>query len=188
MRDFEPVLTSILSAASSALNEAGVPAGLVSLTPGTSPAWDNCCEGGGQLWLRVVEVYPTAGTGSAFPQVDTAQKGVGAGCGIHLLAVRLALGVMRCAHTISDQGVPPTAAEMSSDALATLDDLGILLDVIGCTIPTLTGVLGAKVDRWTPQGVLGGCAGGEWGFYIAVDPCLCKPLPAVYPPEPEPVP
>lgn len=188
MRDLEPILTSILSAASSALNEAGVPASLVHLAPGTTPAWDNCCEGGGQLWLRVVEVYPTSGGRGSFPAIDTQQQGVAGGCGIHLLAVHLALGVMRCAHTVNDQGVPPTGPEMTSDALATLTDLSVLLDVIGCEVPDVVGVQSAKVDRWNPQGVLGGCAGGEWGFFVAVDPCLCKPLPVVYPPEPDPGP
>lgn len=188
MFDLAPVLTSILSAASSSLNDAGVPAALVHVAPGQQPAWDNCCEGGGQLWLRVVGVYPTSGGRAAFPAIDTQQQGVGVGCGVHLLAVHLALGVMRCAHTISDRGVPPTADEMTDDAFATLTDMGLLLDVIGCEVPALPRVQSMKVDRWTPQGVQGGCVGGEWGFFIAVDPCLCKSLPPVYPPEPEPEP
>lgn len=171
-RSMEPLLTGILSAAASSLTAAGVPAGLVHLSPGLLPAWDNCCEGSGQLWLRVMETYPTAGVGAAFPQIDTAQKGVG--CSINLLALHLGLGVMRCAHTVSDQGVFPTAAQMSSDALNTLDDLGLLLDVITCEVPALRGAMSVKVDRWTPQGVQGGCVGGEWGFYVAFDPCLCQ--------------
>lgn len=184
MRSLEPLLTSILSAAASTLNENTTPVDLVHLSPGNVPAWDSCCEGSGQLWLRVVEAYPTAGPGAAFPAIDTAQKGAGMGaCSVRLLALRLALGVMRCAHTIDDQGVPPTAEQMNGDALETLADFGLLLDVITCEVPTLAGAMSVKVDRWTPQGVQGGCVGGEWGFYVAFDPCLCTPAPA---PEPAP--
>lgn len=173
MRNTEPLMTSILSVAASALNEAEVPAHLVHLSPGNLPAWDGCCSGGGQLWLRLAEAYPSAGIGAAFPAIDAAQRGVG--CGVNLLALRLGLGIMRCAHTIDSRGKAPTSAQMSGDALATYDDLGLLLDVITCEVPTLPGAMSVKVDRWTPQGVQGGCVGGEWGFYVAFDPCLCQP-------------
>lgn len=172
MRSLEPVLTSILSAASSALSEAGLPAELVHLSPGDIPSFDNCCEGGGQLWLRLAEVFPTAGQDAAFPALDSAQKG---GCGVNLLALHLALGVMRCAHTIDERGRFPSGPEMTEDALGSYDDLMILLNVIVCDLDKLTGVQRVKVDRWSPRGVQGGCAGGEWGFFVAFDPCLCQP-------------
>lgn len=172
MRDYLPVLTSVLSAAASALNDAGVPASLVHLAPGAVPAWDSCCEGGGQLYLRLGDVVPTGGDGSPFPTKDTVQKGVG--CGVRLLAFRLHLGVIRCAHSISNNGSPPTADEMSEDAASAVTDMAILLDVIECTVPELRGIMKVNLDRWTPQGVSGGCAGGEWTFHIALDPCLCQ--------------
>lgn len=173
MRDYEPILTSILSAASSGMASVGVPLSLVHLAPGQQVAWDSCCEGAGQLYLRLGDVFPTAGPGVPFPGKDGDQKG--AGCGIRLLAMRLHLGVIRCAHTIDNTGEPPSAAQMTSDAVRAVDDMALLLDVIACVVPGLAGVMGMKVDRWTPQGVLGGCAGGEWTFYIGVDPCLCAP-------------
>lgn len=174
MRDLEPLLSSILSAASSALNDAGVPATLVHLSPGNLPAWDECCAGGGQMWLRLKDAYPTAGPGTGFPGMDAAQRG----CKIHMLALSLGLGVMRCAHTIDDRGRFPTAAQMSADAAKTYTDLGLMLDAITCVVPTLPGASTVKVDRWTPQGVQGGCVGGEWGFFVGFDPCLCLPASA----------
>lgn len=30
-----------------------------------------------------------------------------------------------------------------------------------------------KIEKWTPQGPLGGCAGGEWTAVISVNPCKC---------------
>lgn len=174
MREFTPILTSILSAAASRLNAAEVPAALVHLAPGATVAHDSCCEGGGQLYLRVIEVYPSVGNGSngvPFPQMDAAQRGVG--CGINVLAFHLALGAIRCAHVLDDSGHPPTADEMSHDAEGTMVDLALLLDTLACDLAGLPGVMQTKIGRWTPQGPQGGCAGGEWDFYVGLDPCLC---------------
>lgn len=181
----EPLLTGILSAAASRINDQSSPPSLIHLVPGALPAWDDCCAGGGQMYLRIVEVFPTAGqgpSGAPFPQFDTAQRGVG--CGITVIALHLAVGVIRCVHTLDDHGTPPTAAQMNGDALAIADDLAVLLDFLACDLPSVPGVMAKKVGRWTPQGAQGGCGGGEWDFYVAADPCLCQPVPE---PDPEPV-
>ncbi len=172
VKDYTPILGSIVSATATALTDAGVPVGLAHVSPGQLPAWDDCCAG--QLYLRVIEVFPTAGTNAPFPQIDQAQRGAGIACAINMLAFHLGLGVMRCAHTVDEQGITPTATELTEDAYATMGDLSILLNVIVCNVPGITGVQQVKVGRWLPQGVLGGCVGGEWDFYIAVDPCLCQ--------------
>lgn len=171
MTDLAPVLNSILSAAASALNDAGAGAGLVHLAPGSSVAWDNCCEGGGQLWLRVLEIYPTAGLSSPFPSRDSSQPG---GCGVVQLAVHLGLGIVRCTPTLDDHGNPPSGEAMTGSALEMVDDMRVLLEVVACAVKTLPGVANAKVGRWVPQGPDGGCAGGEWTFHIAYDPCTCR--------------
>lgn len=169
MRDYSLVLKGILSAAASALNAERRSPGRTELTPGTLPAWDDCCEG--QLYLRTIEIFPS---GSPFPAIDTQQRGVGVACSINMLAVHLGLGVIRCAATLDDNGAAPSPQAVTDDADEMLDDMATLLDVIACTAPTIPGVQQLKIDRWTPQGVEGGCHGGEWGFYIAVDPCLCQ--------------
>lgn len=166
--DLKPVLQGILSAAASAFEEAGTPPGRVELTPGGLPAWDDCCEG--QLYLRVVEVFPS---GSPFPAFDSAQQGAGGTCSVKLMAVHLALGMIRCAHTLDNDGVAPTPDEVSSDGNQMVDDMQILLDVIMCKVESISKVMKIKLDRWAPQGVNGGCHGGEWNFVIAMDPCLC---------------
>lgn len=166
--DLTPVLAGVLSATASRLNEAERLPGLVHIAPGLTVAWDNCCEGEGQLWVRVVDVVPTAGANAPFPGYDTTQRG---NCPA-LLAVQIGLGVVRCVHTIRDDGTPPTGDEMSEDGEAMLLDMGILLDTIQCDVRALPGVLTLKIGRWTPQGPEGGCAGGEWTAFLAVDPCL----------------
>ena len=169
--DVQPILTSILSTAASALNEAEDAPAVVHLAPGREAAFDNCCEDGGQLYLRVIDIYPTAGAGSAgFPQPDLMQRG--AGCGIGTLALRLGLGLLRCAATLDDQGRPPAPERLGDEVGQAMSDMGTLLTVLACEVRTLPGVHKVKVDRWSPLGVSGGCHGGEWTFYLAVDPCL----------------
>lgn len=172
--DITPILQSVLSAASSALNEEHRSPARVEMTPGTLPAWDDCCDG--QLYLRVIEVYPTAGKNSPFPQIDVSQSGAaGSACSIHALAVHIGLGVIRCAATVDDAGNSPTTVAVTSDAVLMLDDMATLLDVLVCVVPsTIRGIQGMKLDRWIPQGVEGGCHGGEWGAFFAVNPCLCQ--------------
>lgn len=177
MRDLPGILTPLVETVAKVLEDAGRPVGLAHLVPGVLPAWDNCCEGAGQAYLRVIEVYPTAGSGqppTPFPQRDTMQRGVGAGggCSINLLALHLGLGVIRCAHSVDDHGNPPTAAEMTSDAAGMLDDMGLLLEVITQVFTAHKALPKVIVGSWTPRGPEGGCVGGEWTLYAALDPCL----------------
>lgn len=172
MRDYEPILNGVLSAAASALVEAGRPTGRVEMVPGRLPAWDDCCEG--QLYLRVIELYPTAGQNAPFPQIDAQQRGAGSRCGFHAVALHIGLGVIRCAATVDGEGNAPTPARVTQDAVTMLDDMALLLDVLVCNAETIQGVQSLKMDRWLPQGVEGGCHGGEWGAYLLVDPCLCQ--------------
>lgn len=168
--DLKPILHGILSAASSALETAGVPTGRVELTPGTLPAWDDCCAG--QLYLRVKEMFPSA----PFPQFDQAQRGAaGALCAINLLDVYVGLGVIRCAHAVDEDGNAPTPTEVSEDGDEMVDDAMLLLNVILCDLKSIRGIQQVKLDRWVPQGVNGGCHGGEWGIHLAVDPCVTCP-------------
>lgn len=171
MRDYSLLLDSVLSAVASALEEQGRATGRVERVPGLLPAWDDCCAG--QLYLRVIEVFPS---GSPFPQFDAAQRGAaGSLCAIHLLAFRIGVGVIRCAATVDDDGNAPAPARVTADQDEMLLDMATVLDVLLCTVAKETlGVMALKMDRWQPQGVEGGCHGGEWGVYLALDPCLCS--------------
>lgn len=164
--NYSSILFAVLEEARKALEAAGRAPGRVVLAPGTTAAWDDCCEG--QLYLRVPEVFPSA----TFPQFDTAQKGVSLSCAIKMLNVRIGLGVIRCAATVKDDGNAPTAAEVSADGTMMLDDMATLLEVITCKLQGIKGIETVKLDRWIPQGVQGGCHGGEWGVHLAIYPCL----------------
>lgn len=167
-----PTLEQILACAKAALDDAGTPVGLAFVAPGSQVAHDNCCEGGGQLWVRLIQLYPTAGSrGPAFPQNDTAQL-----CGVNALAARIGVGVVRCAHTLDDDGTPPSGEDMTGDALAITQDASTLLQALLCCVPTIPSQKGkppAKIGVWTPQGPSGGCAGGEWELTVALGTCSC---------------
>lgn len=164
-----PIMSDLLECADKALQEHGRPARLVHLAPGQQVAWDNCCDGQGQLWVRVISAHPSVGPNAPFPAVDAQQS-----CGVSALAAVLGVGVMRCAHTIDDRGDPPSASEMTADTLDTTRDMSILLRAVQCCFlpdrrPT------PKVGQWTPQGVMGGCVGGEWQVTVPVGVCDCPP-------------
>jgi len=129
--------------------------GLVSLQPGNTVSWDNCCEGGGTLWVRVV---------SADARPAGAQP-----CDITHLSVRAALGAVRCVHVVDEDGTFPTAEEMDGDTLATTGDADLLLRTLREWEPA--GALAKfrvpkslTIENGLPQGPQGGCAGWEWTF------------------------
>lgn len=171
-----PLMQTLLEAGKQALIDAGRPVTLASLAPGATVAWDNCEDNGiseGQLWVRIVTAFPTmgqssrGGRNSPFPAADTEQL-----CGINFLAVQFGLGVVRCVATVNDDGVTPSGDQMTADALGMTQDAAALLRAIECLVPAQRGA--KNVLSWTPQGPQGGCAGGEWTFYMPVPVCGCQ--------------
>lgn len=159
-----PALLGVLAAAQAALEACNRPVGLAHLAPGSSVAWDNCCEGYGQLWVRVLDMFPS---GRPFPTTDLTQP-----CdGLTLLGVRVGVGVVRCAHTLSDDGNPPSAEQMTADTLGSTADATALLHAIECDIPQIRQVRASRLVNWLPQGPSGGCAGGEWEILLGLDDC-----------------
>jgi len=148
-----PVLATYVALAKDALEPE--PGRIVIVAPGSTVAWDNCCEG--QLWSRVVEVQPFLGRPSA----------AALPCGVLYWNVIVAVGVIRCAHSLNDDGSAPPATLVSQDGQQMLDDLAALQEVILCHPRT------KAIQRWTPLGPQGGCHGGEWQFVISVDTCGC---------------
>lgn len=161
-------MQTLLDCAADALTDHGVPVESVFIAPGGPPAWDNCCEDGGQLFVRLVQSYPTAGPGAApFPGQDTRPK-----CHPVMMAARLAVGVLRCSQAFAnEEGAAPSDATKTAEGLRTSMDASILLEAILCCLaPTQ---LSWVVDSWNPLGPNGGCVGGEWQLIVGVDTCQC---------------
>ena len=144
-------MKQILSIAQGAL-ETDAP-GRVHLMPGASPVWDDCCEEGGQVWVRVINIVPMAG------KVPT--------CPVLGWRATLGVGTIRCAHVLDDDGNPPTPEEMTQDTERMTQDLANLGRALLCE----AGI--SSVVNWLPAGPDGGCVGGEWTVTITYDWCGC---------------
>lgn len=135
--------------------------GLQFLAPGAQVAWDNCCDDGagvgGQLWVRCMGIWPT----TSFPQKAKNQN-----CGTRIMTAQLAVGAIRCVHTINDQGIPPSGAQMTGDAVKIMQDADDMFEGIRDNFghPHV-------VDQWSPLGPDGGCGGGEWQLFVRLTPC-----------------
>ena len=153
----------LLSHVLEALDGAGAGVCRSFVVPGLSVPWDECCPCSnyreGQAWVRIAGVQAS----STFPGGADPHR-----CGPKQYAADLAVGVLRCAHTLDDAGNPPSAATITGDADKVSRDRAILRDaIVGRYFPTLDP--GDMVLRsWAPLGPSGGCVGGEWTLAVSV--------------------
>ena len=162
------VMLDALACLETALEAAQRPVGTVSLIPGGLPAWDNCCENGGQAWVRLVRQFPTLGPGAPWPNFDTQQQ-----CGVSGVGIELGVGINRCSKAFGNEytGAPPSADRMTGEALGMTADAFLTLRALRCCT-SLAGAA-AKFGQWSPQGAGGGCVGGEWSVLLLTDVCAC---------------
>ena len=124
--------------------------------PGGEVAWDQCdCDG--QAWSRLLTASPVLGA--------TLARGMP--CGILAWDLQLAVGVLRCVHTVTDRGTFPTGVQITGNGHQFGADAANLLQAIVCA-PYTRQVLGVS-----PLGPLGGCAGSEVLFVVRVPACPC---------------
>lgn len=143
----------LLACAAARLAAAGRPARRVVLAPGGDVPWDDCCAG--QVWVRVASLAPS------IQQPN---------CGVAQVSATLTLGCLRCVSTLDDAGNAPTPEQVMTDTANEIADAHLLLDAIECC----WRAHGRDVTEWTPLGVEGACAGGEWSLTVPYDPCLCQ--------------
>jgi len=166
-----PEMWALLACANGALQEGGRPVGKAFLNPGLTVPDDDCCAGGGQLSIRIIERFPSR----TFPTIDTTASN----CNPLFWAVQLGVAVRRCAHTVDDHENFPTAEEMTADARGINEDAALLETAIRCCwVPR--GLGKKMIQQWNPLETEGGCMGGEWRVYFALPSCAC--------PDPHPLP
>jgi hypothetical protein len=136
------------------------PVGLAHLAPGNNVAWDDCCNG--QLWVRVISVVGASSMSN--PRLQP--------CALQF-QVRLGVGVIRCAAVINDQGVPPSAQQMTNDTLMMLVDRTDVMQALICCVPNIPGLNSQtlRIEDWLPQGPQGGCVGGEITITFTIGGC-----------------
>lgn len=169
----------------------------VCVVPG-SPAADGC-DGGcdvqpgeypGQLTVNVVRLYASDRT--IFPREAGSSTATGPGSGIRDLkncampqvtAVELLVTLWRCTPLPTDQGCPPSCAELNESAMQMhADMLAVQQGVLCCYSATDTTQRHGR--RWvmgqtTSLGPQGGCAGFQTRITVALDDCI--PCPVVEP-------
>ena len=138
------------------------PPGRVFLAPGLDVPHDDCCEGGGQLWVRVIDQVPYR------PSTRTLDR-----CGSGMKTVRFGVGTVRCVHSLDARGNPPSAGTASDDAIELWQDANAVEQAFYCCLSLDADLLGKSLDRYDPIGPLGGCAGGEWTISARVRSCGC---------------
>lgn len=141
----------------------------VFINPGIEVPWDNCCEDEGQLWARVTQRVPTATGRTAYPAPATS----GSNCPPGIWATTIGVGALRCAHTVNDNGDPPSAGEMTLDAVDMLQDAAVIEHAVTCCFNNSPALHRLNLTGWTPLGPEGGCVGGEWLMTIAHSACNC---------------
>lgn len=162
-----PVALAFLTGLRDGLEDCDAPACRVSLVPGVEAVDDVCCkccaedgsEADGQAWVRVARIFPTG----RFPAPMMERSNC-----VHEWAAVIELGIVRCMHTMSDDGSPPCADDLDSDALKTLRDAAILRSVVDCVGRELFDECSAFVPgEWTPRGPAGGCGGGTMSVTVS---------------------
>lgn len=166
-----PVLAGVLDAALAlydAVADRGVPtpcaagvlAGAAAAVDRGMDVADGCC---GQLWVRLVNVYPT---GAAFPAPDVAAH---AGRDLSW-AVVVEVGVVRPAPTVQETAeglvLPTMAEEQDAAALAATDSALIRQALL--TEYAQDGEVGIVLGAFVPFGPDGGVVGGATTATILV--------------------
>ena len=156
-----PALQVLLADCKQALELCDRPTGSASIIPG-SVSWDNCCEGGGQLWVRVQSITP---------QPRLGRSGGGQAGGIDAMQVKVGVGVIRCMHGLTEEGFP-TSEQMTEDAMGQALDATILFNAIRCSQYTpAVYKKSLHIADGVPLGPQGTCGGWEWS--IAFNLGLC---------------
>lgn len=144
-----PLLQEYVDAVLRRLPPGREPGRIVPIVPGTEPAWDDCCAG--QLYGQVLEIAPSG---------DRSPTPGGIACGVTGWVASLAIGLLRCAHTVDDRGRAPSAEHVYSDGREMLHDMRVIHDALLASRAT------RSVIGWSPLTVEGGCHGGEWRFTV----------------------
>ena len=132
------------------------PGRVVSIAPGTTPAWDGDCEG--YLYGRIVSIVP--GVDQRAP--------ANVRCGVHFWVGTLAIAIVRCVGTVDNNGRPPLPARIDADGRGFSLDAAVLQQVLLCSPYTRSIVQGVPLEEQ------GGYSGFEWTYTVRVPTCDCE--------------
>lgn len=149
-------IQALLLSGSCALSPA--PKRVVSIYPGTSVSWDDCCNG--QLSFQVNALTPI--------WQSAGRVSIKNPCTISWWEVQIDVKILRCAATVNSAGVPPSPAQISADGNQLLNDMQNILKALEGSPFSVY-----NLNPWVPSGPEGGCVGGSFTFMIRCDPDPC---------------
>lgn len=126
---------------------------------------NECCAG--LAWVRVDAVVPSSGQN--WPAADLVP--LPRGCATQRYAVRLEMGIVRCAPVAST--TIPTDDQWNISAVDTLDDMAAMQKAICCMRDLLEPNQLILEGSWEPLAVQGMCVGGILPVTISAAPCNC---------------
>lgn len=153
----EPVLLDLVTCVCNELQTTGAgPTCWCGVYPGTMVSYEFCgeCQNGacGMGWVRPSGIFPYA----TFP-VPSLESGC-----INPLAWTVEVGAVRCLPTPSD-GALPSPDELLDVTTSQMADAFALYRALRCC------GIEVAAQAWTPVGPDGGCVGGQWTAYLALD-------------------
>lgn len=164
-----PMATALLACFEEEVAKVLDPPASVGLRPGQqvdallSVNEDECCEGLG--WVRIDDVFPSSD--ERFPLQD---QTAGAWCNPRTWAVRLEMGVVRCAPTPDAYSIP-TNAEWRDLVERHMQDAAAMRRSVICCFGELD--ISFLLGNWTPLPVSGRCSGGTTMVTVAAEYIDC---------------
>jgi hypothetical protein len=135
------------------------------LHAGAEVSWEYCGECSGAMcgmgWVRLMSVFPY----QAFPTPVIDEH-----C-VNPLALAVEVGTLRCIPTLPN-GEPLDQETMAEVAMTQAADLYAVYRGIQCCDLTIPGGPRDKrfaIQAYNPLGPVGGCVGGTWTIFLAVD-------------------
>jgi hypothetical protein len=150
-------IVAVLTAEDSPQALSPPPGRVVPFYPGTTAAWDSCCDG--QLSFNLVSM--TAKLGQAGPSMRQP-------CAVLWWEAVVVVKILRCAAVVSNQGTAPSPTQINDNGMQSIQDMRTILEVI----KNMRQV--SNVASYAPVGPEGGCTGGTWQFTLRLDgdPCF----------------
>lgn len=126
--------------------------------PGEEVSWEFCGDCGndacGMAWVRLNGIFPY----DTFPAPV-----VDLGCR-RPLAYNIEVGALRCMPVSDNEGELPSSEQITMTSMETYADLAALYRALLCC-----DFEAIAVEAWVPVGPQGGCVGGVWGAYFALE-------------------
>jgi len=163
---FYTIMQQLVDATSAALTaSAGDAVGRACVVPGAI-AWD-CCDVG-LLAVTSVRQYLS----DTFPHEHVAPLSATGGCEAAFVIAELAVEIVRCASSPSDNEVTVSCETLSADAQVLLSDAWVVLQTVTCQLQTLQNdneVAAYLTRSQTFKGPAGGCVGSELRVTVALN-------------------